>query len=97
MGLLMLLKGPEILTASGRYLVDAANNPVFLAGFHTWATVQDGGTTDPPATVLRRMGWSDAELAQLEQDQQAADARQQATLAQAMLNAERRFNAGGER
>lgn len=33
---------------NGRYLVDDAGRTVLLAGFHTWYTPQDGGTTDPP-------------------------------------------------
>lgn len=37
------------LTASGRYVVDSKGRPVYLSGFHTWATVQDGGPTNPPA------------------------------------------------
>lgn len=43
-------RGPLRVSAeNGRYLVDHSGRPVFLSGFHTWASVQDGGPTDPPA------------------------------------------------
>ena len=30
------------------YFVDAADNPVYLTGAHTWMNLQDAGLTDPP-------------------------------------------------
>ena len=30
-------------------MTDGSGNPIYLVGFHTWASVQDGGPTDPPA------------------------------------------------
>ena len=49
----------------------------------------------PLVTALRRAGWTEAELQQLEQDQQAAADKQQTTLAQALLQAQRQFDQGG--
>lgn len=31
-----------------RYLVRRDGTPVYLAGFHTWYNIQDGGSSDPP-------------------------------------------------
>lgn len=48
----------------------------------------------PQATALRRVGWSEDELKQLDKDRKADDKRKQASLGQQMLNAQRQFNAG---
>lgn len=48
----------------------------------------------PLTTSLRRGGWSEAELAQMEVDRQAEAAGEQTTLAQALLEAQRRFDGG---
>lgn len=31
-----------------RYFVDATGRPVYVTGSHTWSSLQDNGTTDPP-------------------------------------------------
>lgn len=49
----------------------------------------------PLTTSLRRRGWSEADLERMEQDRAAEAATKQGSLAQALLDAERRFNAGG--
>lgn len=46
----------------------------------------------PLRTILRREGWSDAELDQLDEDQAALAAAQNATLAGALVDAQRRFD-----
>lgn len=44
-------RGPlRISTENARYLTDNSGKAVFLAGFHTWYDIQDGGATDPPPT-----------------------------------------------
>ena len=50
----------------------------------------------PLITSLRRHGWSENELMQMEKDQEAEQGREQKNLAQSMLEARRRFNAGEE-
>lgn len=40
----------EVSATNPRYLVDQNGKPVYLAGFHTWYNIQDGGPTDPPTT-----------------------------------------------
>lgn len=43
-------RGPLSVSAiNNRYFTDVTGKAVFLSGFHTWATVQDGGTSDPPS------------------------------------------------
>jgi len=44
----------EVSTTNARYFADSSGKPVYLSGFHTWANVQDGDVTYPPATF----GWS---------------------------------------
>ena len=46
----------------------------------------------PLVTVLRREGWSDAELAQMAADRRKAEAAQQSSLAQALLEQQRQFD-----
>jgi hypothetical protein len=48
----------------------------------------------PLMTVLRRQGWSKADLTQLEQDRQAEQERQKQSLAAAVLNAQRAMDSG---
>jgi hypothetical protein len=55
-------------------------------------TLVDAGV--PLKTALRRQGWSDEELAQLELDLAEQEARQQQTLAAAVLQAQRQFERG---
>jgi len=50
----------------------------------------------PLVTALRREGWTDAEIAQMEKDRDADSSRQQATLASALVDAQRRMDQGGE-
>lgn len=50
----------------------------------------------PLATQLRREGWAPQDLAQLEADKRAEAAQQQASLATALLNAQRGFDQGGQ-
>jgi hypothetical protein len=41
--------GPlRVSRANPRYFVDRADRVVYLAGAHTWSTLVDNGTTDPP-------------------------------------------------
>ncbi len=46
----------------------------------------------PLATALRREGWTDAELAEMDADRQAEGAEQQQTLSQALMRAQRGFD-----
>lgn len=39
----------RVSTENARYFTDKSGRPVYLAGFHTWYNVQDGGASDPPA------------------------------------------------
>lgn len=48
----------------------------------------------PLKTVLRRGGWSEADLQQMEDDQAEQQERQQQTLASAVLNAQRQMDSG---
>jgi hypothetical protein len=48
----------------------------------------------PLVTALRREGWTDAEIMQMEADRDADSARQQATLASALVDAQRRMDQG---
>jgi len=48
----------------------------------------------PLKTVLRRGGWSEADLKQMEDDQAEQQAQQQQTLASAILNAQRQMDSG---
>ena len=48
----------------------------------------------PLVTTLRREGWAEDELAQLEEDQEAASGKQQASLATALVDAQRRMDQG---
>jgi len=42
--------GPlRVSTGNARYFINGSGNPVYLAGFHTWYDVQDGGGSDPPS------------------------------------------------
>lgn len=50
----------------------------------------------PLVTALRREGWTDAEIVQMEKDRDADSSRQQATLASALVDAQRRMDAGGD-
>lgn len=44
--------GPlRVSAANPRYLTDGSGRPIYLAGFHTWYSAQDGGNTDPPAPL----------------------------------------------
>jgi len=49
----------------------------------------------PLVTVLREEGWSEAKIAQMQQDKEAEKAGEQNNLARMLLDAERNFNAGG--
>jgi hypothetical protein len=49
----------------------------------------------PLATSLRRRGWSDADIQQMVKDKQEEDQRSQVSLGQALLDAQRRFDGGG--
>ena len=49
----------------------------------------------PLVTVLRHEGWSDAEIAQMEKDREADAGRQQASLASALVAAQRQMDQGG--
>lgn len=43
-------RGPLRVSAdNARYLTDNSGRPVYLAGFHTWYNIQDGGAASPPA------------------------------------------------
>ncbi len=46
-------------------------------------------------TALRKNGWSDEDIAQMQRDKQAERSAEQTNLAQVLLEAERRFNQGG--
>lgn len=43
-------RGPlRVSTDNPRYLIDNSGRPVYLAGFHTWYNVQNGGSSNPPS------------------------------------------------
>jgi hypothetical protein len=54
------------------------------------------GAGMPLRTALRREGWSEADLEQMDEDQAATATAQNVSLAAAMLTAQRRFDQGGE-
>lgn len=49
----------------------------------------------PLVTAVRREGWSDADIEQMAKDKDADSAKQQATLAGALVRAQRQFDQGG--
>lgn len=44
-------RGPlRVSGQNARYFTDNSGKAIYVAGFHTWYNVQDGGNTDPPPT-----------------------------------------------
>lgn len=58
-------------------------------------TQMEVGAGMPLVTSLRRRGWSDADIERMLQDKHEDDARAQVSLGQALLDAQRRFDQGG--
>lgn len=49
-------RGPlRVSSQNARYFTDNSGKAVYLAGFHTWYNVQNGGDTDPPP----EFGWTE--------------------------------------
>lgn len=43
-------RGPlRVSSSNARYFIDNSGNVVYLSGWHTWYSVQNGGSSDPPS------------------------------------------------